>query len=139
MCCARGPDLYRYSPTFAVAVAPFAALPEAAGNAAWKLANVLVFLAGLWVWARRAVPGEATRARVARAFFVAAFAVMPSVFNGQVNLMGCAPTVGAAMYAAFLVAECAPAARTGRANAPVRPRHAVPNCRSPASPRPGTM
>jgi Glycosyltransferase family 87 len=35
-------DLYKYSPTFALLVAPFAALPFAAGLAAWDLANVLV-------------------------------------------------------------------------------------------------
>jgi hypothetical protein len=83
----EGPDQYRYSPTFAVAVAPLAALPERAGNAGWKLLNALAFLAGLWVWARRVVPWSATRERVAGAFFVAAFAALPSFFNGQVNLM----------------------------------------------------
>lgn len=82
-----GPDQYRYSPTFAVAVAPFAVLPEAVGNAAWKLANVLMFLAGLWVWAHRVLPWTPSRERVAGVFFVAALAVLPSFFNGQVNLM----------------------------------------------------
>lgn len=83
----EGPDQYRYSPTFAVAFTPLAALPERAGNALWKLLNALVFLAGLWVWARRVVPWSATPSRVAGAFFVAAFAALPSFFNGQVNLM----------------------------------------------------
>ena len=81
------PDLYRYSPTFAVLTSPFAPLPPAVGNAAWKLANVAVFAAGLWVWAARVLPWAATRDRVAGLFFVAALASLGSFFNGQANLM----------------------------------------------------
>lgn len=81
------PDLYRYSPTFAVLASPLALFPPAAGNVAWKLANVAVFAAGLWVWAHRVLPRAATRDRVAGLFFVAAFASLGSFFNGQANLM----------------------------------------------------
>lgn len=80
------PDLYRYSPAFAVLASPFALLPPAVGNAAWKLANVAVFAVGLWVWAYRVVPWAATRDRVAGLFFVAALASLGSFFNGQANL-----------------------------------------------------
>jgi hypothetical protein len=81
------PDLYRYSPTFAVLVSPFTLLPPGAGNAAWKLANVAVFVAGVWAWGYRVLPWVATRERIMGLFFVAAIASLPSFFNGQANLM----------------------------------------------------
>ncbi|MCS6916352.1 MAG: glycosyltransferase family 87 protein [Chitinophagales bacterium] len=40
-------DLYKYSPTFAMAMAPFAILPDLAGLLAWNLLNACVFWAGL--------------------------------------------------------------------------------------------
>jgi hypothetical protein len=56
-----GQDLYadeetayfRYSPLFAVGMTPFAVLSDNWGNAVWRVFNGLVYVAGLWVWARR--------------------------------------------------------------------------------------
>jgi hypothetical protein len=41
-------DLYKYSPAFALCMAPFAALPEALGLPLWNLLNALLPLAALW-------------------------------------------------------------------------------------------
>jgi hypothetical protein len=41
-------DYYKYSPTFALFMAPFAALPDPAGLIAWNLLNVLVLFFAMW-------------------------------------------------------------------------------------------
>lgn len=42
-------DLYKYSPTFALAFAPLAALPDLPGLLLWNLLNCLTLLAGLYL------------------------------------------------------------------------------------------
>src|ERR1043165_1990951 len=46
-------ELYRYSPTFTVAEAPFVLLPPGAGNGLWKVVNGGAFALAAWVWCRR--------------------------------------------------------------------------------------
>ncbi len=41
-------DLYKYSPTFALLMAPFAQLPDALGLFCWNLLNTLVLFFALW-------------------------------------------------------------------------------------------
>ena len=41
-------DYYKYSPTFALLMSPFAVLPDFPGLLAWNLLNLLIFLAALW-------------------------------------------------------------------------------------------
>jgi hypothetical protein len=41
-------DLFKYSPAFALAMAPFAALPDWAGLPLWNLLNALLLLAAIW-------------------------------------------------------------------------------------------
>jgi hypothetical protein len=41
-------DYYKYSPTFAALMAPFAALPDAAGLLCWNLLNGLVLFFAMW-------------------------------------------------------------------------------------------
>lgn len=41
-------DLYKYSPAFALCMAPFAALPDWAGLPIWNLLNALGLLAAIW-------------------------------------------------------------------------------------------
>jgi Glycosyltransferase family 87 len=41
-------DLYKYSPAFALCMAPFRLLPDALGLTTWNLLNAFVFLAGLY-------------------------------------------------------------------------------------------
>jgi hypothetical protein len=45
-------DLFKYSPAFAVMMAPFAALPLWAGALLWNLLNTALFLAGVWAAAK---------------------------------------------------------------------------------------
>jgi len=40
-------DLYKYSPTFALLMAPLALLPTLAGLAGWNLLNVVFVLIGI--------------------------------------------------------------------------------------------
>lgn len=42
-------DLYKYSPTFALLMAPFAFMPDFAGLFAWNLLNGLVFFFAIWL------------------------------------------------------------------------------------------
>ncbi|MGL6074271.1 MAG: glycosyltransferase family 87 protein [Fimbriiglobus sp.] len=51
-------ELYRYSPAFAVITAPLSWIHPGLGNGLWKVINGLVFLGGVFVWSRRALPGE---------------------------------------------------------------------------------
>jgi len=42
-------DLFKYSPTFALLIAPFAFLPDYLGLLAWNLLNALVFFSAIWL------------------------------------------------------------------------------------------
>ncbi len=77
---------YRYSPLFAIAVTPFAALPDRWGCPLWKVANAALFAAGLAAWARRVLPGEPSRGRTAALFLLALPVAIPSLYIGQANL-----------------------------------------------------
>jgi hypothetical protein len=77
---------YRYSPLFAIALTPFACLPDCWGNAVWKVCNAGVFAAGLGAWARRLVPAELSRARRAALFLLALPLALHSMYIGQANL-----------------------------------------------------
>jgi hypothetical protein len=77
---------YRYSPLFAVAMTPFAALPDCWGCPLWKVANAALFAAGLAAWARRVLPGEPTRQRTGVLFLLALPVALPSLYIGQANL-----------------------------------------------------
>jgi hypothetical protein len=87
--------IYRYSPLFAVAITPFARLPEHVGSAAWKLTNALVYLAGLRLWIGAAAP-RTPSPTVTGVFLVLTLALSAiSLYDGQANLM----LVGFAMAA----------------------------------------
>jgi hypothetical protein len=88
-----GRELYRYSPFFAVAISPFAMLPDTWGNAFWKVFNVLVFAAGLASWSVRVLPARLNVSQMAILFLLALPLSMHSLYNGQANLL----MVGAAL------------------------------------------
>jgi hypothetical protein len=76
-----GEGLFLYSPTFAMAMAPFAALPYGAAAMVWSLLNTAVFAAGL-----AALPGLAPRARVLALLFCTV-ELTTAVQNGQSNAL----------------------------------------------------
>jgi hypothetical protein len=80
-------DYFRYSPIFAVAMTPFAALPDGWGNALWRLANCLVFVAGLAVWMNRGLPGAPSRTRTAALLLLVLPTSLHSLYNAQANLL----------------------------------------------------
>ncbi len=90
---------YRYPPTFAVVVAPLAALGFAPFFFIWYLLNVALFGAALWLARALVFP---SRAKVSPrdywlpSLLVAAFAI-DNLFLGQTNIL-----VMALVYAAFL-------------------------------------
>jgi hypothetical protein len=95
-------DYFRYSPLFAVALTPFAVLPDSWGGALWKVLNCAVYAAGLWTWARRALPTRLSRSELAGLFLLALPISMHSIYNGQANLV----MLGAILFAfAALAAE----------------------------------
>ncbi|MBL7774421.1 MAG: DUF2029 domain-containing protein [Saprospiraceae bacterium] len=72
-------DLFKYSPTFALLMAPFAALPDWLGLQVWNLANALPLL-----WAILRLPGLDTRQRRFLGWFVLPELVI-SMQNSQSN------------------------------------------------------
>jgi hypothetical protein len=74
-------DHYKYSPTFAALMAPFALLPDAAGLLAWDLANALVL-----VLAIQRLPLLDWRAKGLIAWFIAP-ELLGSIQNSQANVL----------------------------------------------------
>src|ERR1700722_3933897 len=54
------PDLYRYSPTAAVLLAPMSLLPDNLAGLLWRLLNLTVFFAGIIWWCQAVVSSSAT-------------------------------------------------------------------------------
>ena len=72
-------DLYKYSPTFAVLMAPFAALPDSAGLVAWDVLGATLLFLGLW-----RLPIGSESARMTMAWFLA-LPLLQSIQNSQSN------------------------------------------------------
>ncbi|MEO5645472.1 MAG: glycosyltransferase family 87 protein [Bacteroidia bacterium] len=87
-------DLYKYSPTFAVFMAPFAILPNAAGLLCWNLLNVLVLFFALWK-----LPWSANKKRLFALGFVL-IELFSSVHNAQSNAL-----IAGLIIFAFLLLE----------------------------------
>jgi hypothetical protein len=78
---------YRYCPLFAVAVTPFAVLPEAWGNSLWKTFNVAFLAAGLATACRRLFPLRHPGPQTAAVFLLAVPTSLHSMYNGQANCL----------------------------------------------------
>lgn len=78
---------YRYSPLFAVSLAPLALLPDGASAAAWKLLNCGVFAWGLYAWSRRLCPKTLSPNASAAVTLLALPLALHSLYNSQANLM----------------------------------------------------
>jgi hypothetical protein len=84
---ARGREYYRYSPLLAIVLTPFAILPDPMGNALWKLFNALIYMAGLYAWARVIVPRLRDGAQEAGLWLLALPLSLHSLYIGQANLL----------------------------------------------------
>lgn len=81
----EGLDLFRYSPTFAVAVTPFALLPDRVGGVLWILASVAAFAAALRVLVREVFPGSWPPWREAAFLTLAMFGSARGIWAGHNN------------------------------------------------------
>ncbi len=72
-------DLYKYSPTFAVLMAPFAPLPDAVGLVLWDVLGAVLLFLGI-----AGLPLGTERTRMAMAWFVA-LPMLQSMQNSQSN------------------------------------------------------
>ncbi|MCX8473857.1 MAG: glycosyltransferase family 87 protein [Sediminibacterium sp.] len=74
-------DYYKYSPTFALIMAPFAYLPEAFGLFFWNLLNVLVLFLAIWK-----LPFQSTKTRL---FILSIILIelITSIQNSQSNAL----------------------------------------------------
>jgi hypothetical protein len=78
---------FRYSPLFAIAMTPLAQLPDTWSNGLWRIVNGLVYVWGLWSWARRVrVPDLSANQRAAVLLLVLPVSAA-SMYNGQANLL----------------------------------------------------
>ena len=82
-----GLDFFRYPPGVAAAFVPWLVLPERLAGLLWRGLSVAVFLAGLAAWARWVLPRELTPARKGLLFSLTIPLVLPSLNNGQVNVL----------------------------------------------------
>jgi Glycosyltransferase family 87 len=94
-------DYFRYSPLVAISFTPFAVLPDEFGGALWKVTNCVIFAAGLWAWVRLLLPRDLTSTEIAGLFLLVLPASLPSMYNGQANMM----MLGAFLLALAAVAE----------------------------------
>jgi hypothetical protein len=80
------PDVYRNPPGFAAGFAAFTLLPEKTAGLAWRVIGAAAFLLGLRAFTRHALP-PLSPAQAGAFFTVAAVLVLPSLNNGQVNVL----------------------------------------------------
>ena len=86
---------YRYSPTFAVLVTPFALLPDSIGGVLWRLFNAGSLLWALGWLTRAVLPSPVSTKHYAMLLLLVVPLTLQSLNNGQANLI-----VIAAMLAA---------------------------------------
>lgn len=85
---------YRYSPSFAILVAPFAALPDSVGGVLWRLASAGAFLASLFWFARSVLAIPLSPDQFAWLLLLSLPLSLASVNNGQANVLVVACMVG---------------------------------------------
>jgi len=83
----EGVDVYRYSPTFAVAFTPFAVLPSRLGNILWNLGSLFLLLWSLRLLVRHVLPGEWTPWREGLFLGLAALISMAMIWVAQSNTL----------------------------------------------------
>jgi hypothetical protein len=84
---APGMDIFRNPPWFAAAFVPFTLIPEKLAGLLWRGLGAAVFLLGLRAWQRDGLPRPLTPAESGAVFALAAVPAVPSLNNGQTNLL----------------------------------------------------
>ncbi|MBX9580050.1 MAG: DUF2029 domain-containing protein [Gemmataceae bacterium] len=84
---APGMDIFRNPPWFAAAFVPLTAIPEKAAGLLWRGLGAAVFLLGLRAWLRDGLPRPLTPGETGAVFALAAIPAVPSLNNGQTNLL----------------------------------------------------
>lgn len=80
-------DGYRYSPTFAILVTPFAVFPDSLGGVLWRLFNVTALFGALGWLARAVLPAPLSTKQYAWLLLLIVPLSLQSVNNGQANLI----------------------------------------------------
>jgi alpha-1,2-mannosyltransferase len=93
-------DGYRYSPTFAILMAPFAVMPDYLGGVAWRFASAGALLASLAWLARSVLPIKLTADHFAWLLLLSLPLSLQSVNNGQANVLVIACMIGSVAAAA---------------------------------------
>jgi hypothetical protein len=80
-------DTFRYPPVFALFATPFAALGLTTGGILWSWLSIVVFLAGLWQYARDVIPSAWARRRQALFWMLGGLGALRGLWNAQSNAL----------------------------------------------------
>jgi hypothetical protein len=80
-------DIYRYPPPVTPLFVPLTWVPERVAGLAWRAIGVAVLLTGLGVWVRHGLSRPLTGGQRGAVFALAALPTLPSLNNGQVNVL----------------------------------------------------
>ncbi len=94
-------DLFRYTPTFAVAMTPFGLLPERVGGILWLWTSVLGLLGAMHLFVRHVLPGRWPPQREALLLALTLVGALRGVWSGQNNAL----LIAAAMLGMVAVAR----------------------------------
>ena len=94
-------EVFRYSPTCALAFSPLAALPDRVGAVVWNILNLGVLAWGLCLAARDVLPGRWSTCRLALLLSLTFLGAIRPAWNGQSNPL----VVGLLLLAASAVAR----------------------------------
>jgi hypothetical protein len=83
----RGVDFYRYSPLFAIALTPFAYLPDHWGCPLWKIANLTFYVLALASFLRRCAWPDLSATEKASFFLLVLLGSLHSLYIGQANVL----------------------------------------------------
>ena len=100
-------DVYRNPPGVAAAFVPLTWIPERLAELIWRGISVAMLLIGLGVWVKRGLPRPLTASERGAIFSLVALIAIPSLNNGQTNLV----LIGALLLGSSAAASC----RGGRA------------------------
>jgi hypothetical protein len=94
-------DVYRNPPGLAAAFVPFTWLPERLAGIVWRWLGVALFLTALARWMREGLPRPLSPGESGLVFTLVSILAVPSVNNGQMNML----MVGALLYGATAAAQ----------------------------------
>lgn len=80
-------DIFRNPPWVAAAFVPLTLIPEKAAGLLWRGVGAAVFLLGLRAWLRDGLPQPLAAGETGAAFALTALPALPSLNNGQTNLL----------------------------------------------------